>query len=128
MVYKDPCYMSVSLFAYAHINYRPISVLCGIIKVIERHVHDALYTYLTQHSLLFASQSGFRPIHSCETVLLRMIDLWAAAIDRGDINGVILLGFRKTFDLINHACLLKKLNIYQCDDNANMWFFKYIYI
>ena len=54
-----------------------------------------------------------------------MIDLWAAAIDRGDINGVILLDFRKAFDLINHECLLKKLNIYQCDDNANMWFRSY---
>ena len=107
-------------------NYRPISVLCGISKVIERHVHDALYTYLTQHSLLFAAQSGFRPRHSCETALLRMIDLWAAAIDRGDINGVILLDFRKAFDLINHECLLKKLDIYQCDDNANTWFRSYL--
>ena len=82
-------------------NYRPIFVLCGISKIIERHVHDALYIYLTQHSLLFSAQSGFRPGHSCETALLRMIDMWAAAIDRGDINGVILLDFRKVFDLIS---------------------------
>ena len=108
-------------------NYRTISVLCGISKVTERHdVHDSLYIYLTQHSLLFSSQSGFRPGHSCETALLRMIDMWAAAIDRGDINGVILLDFRKAFDLINHECLLKKLNIYQCDDNANMCFGSYL--
>ena len=83
-------------------------------------------THLTQHSLLFAAQSGFRPRHSCETALRRMIDLWAAAIDRGDINGVILLDFRKAFDLINHECLLKKLDIYQCDDNANTWFRSYL--
>ena len=79
-------------------NYRPISFLCGSSKVIT----------------------------TCETALLRMIDLWAAAIDRGDINVVILLDFRKAFDLINHECLLKKLNIYQCDDNANMWFRSYL--
>ena len=54
-----------------------------------------------------------------------MIDMWAAAIDRGDINGVILLDFRKSFDLKHHECLLKKHNIYQCDDNANMWFRSY---
>ena len=107
-------------------NYRPISVLCGISKVIERHVHDALYIYLTQHSLLFSEQSGFRPGHSCETALLRMNDTWAAAIDRGDINCVILLDLRKAFDLINHECLLKKINIYQCDDNANTWFSSYL--
>ena len=90
------------------------------------HVHDALYIYFTQHCLLFSAQSGFRPGHSCETALLRMIDMWAAAIDRGYINGVILLDFRKAFDLINHECLLKKLNIYQCDENANMWFRSYL--
>ena len=55
-----------------------------------------------------------------------MIDMWAAAIDRGDINGVILFDFRKAFDLLNHECLLKKLNIYQCDDDANMWFRSYL--
>ena len=106
--------------------HRPISVLCGISKVIERHVHDALYIYLTQHSLLFSAQSGFRPGHSCETALLRMIDMWAAAIDRGDINGVILLDFRNSFHLINHECLMKKLNIYQCDDNSSKWFRSYL--
>ena len=53
-------------------NYRPISVFCGISKVIERHVHDALYICLTRHSLLFAALAGFMPGHSCETALLRM--------------------------------------------------------
>ena len=55
-----------------------------------------------------------------------MIDMWAAAIDRGDINGVILLDLRKAFDPINHEYLMKKLNIYQCDDNANMWSRSYL--
>ena len=36
------------------------------------------------------------------------------------------LTFQKAFYLINHECLLKKLNIYQCDDNANMWFRSYL--
>ena len=34
-------------------NYRPISVLCGVSKIVERHVHDALYKYLTEHNFLF---------------------------------------------------------------------------
>ena len=56
-----------------------------------------------------------------------MVDMWAATIDRGDINGVIiLLDFRKAFDLINHEYLRKKLNIYQCDDNANLWCRSYL--
>ena len=83
-------------------NYRPISVLCGVSKIVERHVHDALYTYLTEHNLLFTAQSGFRPGHSCETALLRMMDMWTAAMDHGEVNGVIMLDLRKAFDLISH--------------------------
>ena len=82
-------------------NYRPISVLCGISKVIERHVHDALYIISDSTQPLFSAQSGFRPGHSCETAPLRMIDMRAAAIDRGGINCVIMLDFRKAFELIN---------------------------
>ena len=90
-------------------NYRPISVLCGVSKIVERrHVHDALYTYLTERNLLFTAQSGFRPGHSCETALFRMMDMWAGAMDRGEVNGVIMLDLRKAFDLISHECLLQK--------------------
>ena len=107
-------------------NNRPISVLCGVSKIVERHVHDALYTYLTEHNLLFTAQSGFRPGHSCETALLRMMDTWTAAMDRGEVNGVIMLDLRKAFDLISHECLLEKLRIYQCDDNSSKWFRSYL--
>ena len=102
-------------------NYRPISVLCGVSKIVERHVHDALYTYI-----LFTAQSGFRPGYSCETTLLRMMDMWAAAMDRGEVNGVIMLDLRKAVDLISHECLLEKLRIYQCDDNSSKWFRSYL--
>ena len=107
-------------------NYRPISVLCGVSKIVERHVHDALYKYLTEHNLLFTAQSGFRPGHSCETALLRMMDLWIAAMDRDEVNDVIMLDLRKAFDLISHECLLEKLRIYQCDDNSSKLFRSYL--
>ena len=56
-------------------NYRPISVLCGISKVIERQVHDALYIYLTQHRLLFAAESGCRPtlLRNCSAANDRLV-------------------------------------------------------
>ena len=77
-------------------------------------------------NLLFTAQSGFRPGHSCETALLRMMDMWTAAMDRGEVNGVIMLDLRKAFDLISHECLLEKLRIYQCDDNSSKWFRSYL--
>ena len=41
-------------------NYRPISVLPIVSKIIERAVHDQLYTFLTTNNIINASQSGFR--------------------------------------------------------------------
>ena len=45
-------------------NYRPISSLPAISKMLEKHVHDSLMTYLTFHKLLHSTQSGFRHNHS----------------------------------------------------------------
>ena len=50
-------------------NYRPISVLPTLLKLIERHVSKHLYKYLTKFDIFHPSQSGFRPNHSCQTAL-----------------------------------------------------------
>ena len=94
-------------------------MLCGVTKIVERYVYGAIYNYLTEHNLLFTAQSGFRPAHSRGTPPLRMIDMWAAAMGRGEVNVVIVLDLRNAFDLISRECLLEKLRIYQCDDNSS---------
>ena len=54
-------------------NYRPISVLPVVSKLIERVVFNQLYNYFNKNSLLTEAQSGFRPIFSTETVLLEVM-------------------------------------------------------
>ena len=51
-------------------NYRHISILPILSKVIERHVSNSLYTYIHKNDLIDVNQSGFRAHHSCETALL----------------------------------------------------------
>jgi len=53
-------------------NYRPISVLCTLSKILKRHVHDSLYTYLMSHNM-HDGQSSFGAKHSCETALNHMV-------------------------------------------------------
>ena len=107
-------------------NYRPISILPILSKILERHIHDHLYEYLTDYGLLLVSQSGFRKFHSCHTTLTKLVDSWLKAIDNGEMTGLLLVDFRKAFDLVDHDILMKKLTIYKFDDTALKWFQSYI--
>ena len=107
-------------------NYRPISILPVLSKVLEKHVHDCLSTYLNEHNLLHKTQSGFRTKHSCETALVNMIDSWLNAMDNGKMVGVVLVDFKKAFDLVDHQILLSKLELYGMDKEALTWFNTYL--
>ncbi|MCU7801059.1 MAG: hypothetical protein KZQ70_13205, partial [gamma proteobacterium symbiont of Lucinoma myriamae] len=79
-------------------NYRPISILPTLSKILEKHVHDSLMQHLNANELLHKTQSGFRPKHSCETALVGMVDYWLDALDNGKLVGVLLVDFKKAFD------------------------------
>ena len=88
-------------------NYRPILILPVVSKMLEKHVPDSLMTYLTSHKLLHSTQSGFRPDRSCETALLQMVNKFLEAINNSQIIGMVIVDFRKAFDLVDHTPLLK---------------------
>ena len=107
-------------------NYRPITILPVLSKVLERHVSDSLTMYLNENDLLHKTQSGFRSHHSCETALNHMIDSWLNAIDDGNMIGVVLVDFKKAFDLVDHDILLTKLGIYGIKNEPLSWFKSYL--
>ena len=93
-------------------NYRPISVLPVVSKLIERVVFDQLYGYLNDNNLLTESQSGFRPMFSTETALLEATNEWLWNIVNNLLNGVMFPDLKKAFDTMDHANLLGKLKLY----------------
>jgi len=107
-------------------NYRPISILPVLSKLIETHVNNSIMSYLECNDLLYVNQSGFRPSHSCETALVSMIENWLKALNNGYLVGVVLIDFRKAFDLVDHDILLDKLKVYQLDCSALSWLKSYL--
>ena len=107
-------------------NYRPISVLPLISKIIEKHVAKHLFRYLNKYNLLHTSQSGFRRGHSCQTALVKLVDDWLNHIDKGDIVGAIFFDLKKAFDVVNHNILLKKLAAYKINISSLNWFTSYL--
>ena len=55
------------------INYRPISLLITISKVLEKIVYICVYKFLQNNKILYNSQYGFRSKHSCEQAILELI-------------------------------------------------------
>ena len=91
-------------------NYRPISGLTFMSKVIEKVVARQLVAYLACHDLLPKFQSGFRRGHSTETAVLRMLSDIFAAIDRGRVVLLALLDVSAAFDTVDHDILLERLS------------------
>ena len=107
-------------------NYRPIPVLTILSKVIERHMYDTLYGYLSTNDLIYPRQSGFRQKHSTETALIKIIDELLFNLDKNQVSGMVLVDYCKAFDMVDHELLLDKLKIYGVENNAITWFKSYL--
>ena len=84
-------------------NYRPISLLCIVSKLLETHVHSAIYNYLCKHNLLSNVQWGFRPLHSISSSLVVSTNKWLHSIENGSSVGVVFFDLKKAFDFVPHA-------------------------
>jgi len=90
-------------------NYRPISNLSLISKIMERVVKSRLTDHLTSNSLLNSHQSAYCKHHSNETALLYIHDHLISAIGSQKVSCLCLLDFSAAFDTIDHDILITRL-------------------
>ena len=107
-------------------NYRPISILPIVSKIIERAVHQQLSEFLDENDLLHPNQSGFRPMHSTATALAKLVNQWSLNIDNNELSGVAFIDLRKAFDTVDHELLLHKLACIGCSNRTITWFKSYL--
>ena len=92
-------------------NYRPISLLPLLSKLIEKAIHIQTQEYLDKHGLLYKFQSGFRKKFSTDSCLVQLSDFIINDMDKGLHIGMILIDLQKAFDTLDHDILLEKWNV-----------------
>lgn len=92
-------------------NYRPISTLPFISKLLEKIVSLQLSPFIHKFNIFDNFQSGFRPFHSTESALLKVLNDIFLIVDSGSSAVLILLDLSAAFDTVDHQILLNRLEV-----------------
>ena len=108
-------------------NYRPVSNLPFISKVVEKVIAAQLRNHLAENNLLDQYQSAYRSKHSTETALVKVQSDVINALDKGKAAALVLLDLSAAFDTIDHQVLLHRLkNYFGIKEKALAWFESYL--
>jgi len=91
-------------------NYRPVSNLPFMSKIVEKAVRNHLTSYLSKNNLMSPVQSAYRAKHSIETALLKVHNDILCAVDRSCGVILVLLDLSAAFDTIDHNVLIRRLS------------------
>ncbi len=109
-------------------NYRPISKLPFLAKLLEKVVLNQLSTFLNGNNLFYKFQSGFRSQHSTETALLKVSNDLLLSVDAGNCAVLVLLDLSAAFDTVDHAILLDRLQEWGGIEGIVLeWFSSYLH-
>ena len=108
-------------------NYRPISNITFVAKITERFVAQQLQHFMDENGIYGVYQSAYRPHHSAETMLLRIHNDVAQAIDSRWGVLLVLLDLTAAFDTIDHTILLRRLRGYGLCGDVHAWLTSYLH-
>ena len=107
-------------------NYRPISLLSIINKIMEKLIAKRVLKFLNEHEILYEYQFGFRENYSTTLAITEIVENLLTELQNGKLVAGIYLDLSKAFDTVDHNILLDKLEHYGIRGNPLKWFKSYL--
>ena len=107
-------------------NYRPVSVLPLLSRILERLMYNRILTFINKHDILYRYQFGFRQNYSTNLALRTLIDKSSESLQKRECVLGVFLDFSKAIDTVNHNILLEKLYLYGIRGTALDWIINYL--
>ena len=106
------------------LNYRPVSLLNILSKVLERWTKDKIEPFVNE--ILSKFISAYRKKYSSNHVLLRLLEEWKKHLDDKMFVGAVLMDLSKAFDCIPHDLLIAKMEAYGFEFDTLVFFYSYL--
>ena len=107
-------------------NYRPISLLSSISKILEKIVANNLVSHLENNNLIYENQYGFLRGKSTVHTITKLVNKIAMELNEKKFVIGVFLDLRKAFDVVQHEILLNKLNKLGIANTVLKWFTSYL--
>ena len=107
-------------------NYRPISLLSNIGKILEKVMYSRVSNFLENQKILFEKQFGFRKSHSTNHALIDIVEQIKKNMENNLYTCGVFVDLEKAFDTVNHEILIKKLEHYGIKGMYNDWIRSYL--
>ena len=107
-------------------NYRPVSHLVEVGKLVEYAVYNKIMGHFQTHDLFHSNHHGGLPHHSTATALIQLQDMFLDAAGERKLTVALLLDQSAAYELLDHSILLRKLAAYNFDENTVAWFGSYL--
>ena len=131
-IFSDRCKYALVLPVYKkgertnRSNYRPISLLLSLSKVLEIMMFNRLNQHLNSNRIIVSEQYGFRRGKSIDKAIYLLTNTILSSLNKKQVIAGLFCDLSKAFDSVNHSVLLQKLYYYGVRDTYRSWFKSYL--